>query len=60
MKAIYVEKHIPKMLLTKAIAPLWPGFAWTHLSSSRVVEFPDPPLHGPRCLRIRNKQCGIC
>jgi len=60
MKAIYVDKRIPNMLLTKAITPLWPGFVWTPLSASRADEFPDPPLPGPRWLRVKNKQCGIC
>jgi threonine dehydrogenase-like Zn-dependent dehydrogenase len=60
MRAIYVDKHIPKVLMTKAIAPLWPGFVWTPLSASRAAEFPDPPLPGPRWLRVRNEQCGIC
>ena len=60
MKAIFVDKRIPNMLLTKAIAPLWPGFVWTPLSPSRVAEFPDPPLPGLRWLRLKNVQCGIC
>src|SRR5574342_395709 len=60
MKAIYAEKRIPNMLLTKAISPLWPGFVWTPLSASRSAEFPDPPLPGPRWLRVKNEQCGIC
>ena len=60
MKAIYVDKHIPNMLLTKAIAPLWPGFVWTPLSASHAAEFPDPPLPGPRWLRLKNDRCGIC
>lgn len=60
MKAIYVEKRIANMLMTKAIAPFWPGFVWTPLSASTVAEFPDPPLPGPRWVRVRNEQCGIC
>ena len=39
MKAIYVDKHLPNMILTKAIAPLWPGFVWTPLSASHAAEF---------------------
>jgi threonine dehydrogenase-like Zn-dependent dehydrogenase len=60
MKAIYVDKRIPNVLMTKFIAPLWPGFVWTPLSASRVDEFPAPPLPGPRWLRLENEQCGIC
>ncbi|MBI4770412.1 MAG: alcohol dehydrogenase catalytic domain-containing protein [Chloroflexi bacterium] len=60
MKAIYVERHIPKMLLTKALRPAWEGVVWTPLSPAKVVEAPDPLLPGPRWLRVRNRQCGIC
>lgn len=60
MRAIYVEKHIPRVLLTKLIAPRWPGFVWTPLSSARAGVLPDPPLPGPRWLRLRNERCGIC
>lgn len=60
MKAIYVDKRIPNMLLTKAIAPLWPGFVWTPLSASHATEFPNPPLPGSRWLRLKNDRCGIC
>lgn len=60
MQAIYVDKHIPRVLLTKAIAPAWPGFVWTPLSAARAAHLPDPPLPGPRWLRVRNERCGIC
>jgi threonine dehydrogenase-like Zn-dependent dehydrogenase len=60
MHAIYVDKHIPRVLLTKALAPLWPGFVWTPFSSARVTEIPDPPLPAPDWVRVRNQSCGIC
>ena len=60
MRAIVVEKTIPRLLLTKAISPLWPGFVWTPFSSVKAVELPDPPLPGPRWLRVKNVMCGIC
>jgi threonine dehydrogenase-like Zn-dependent dehydrogenase len=60
MKAIYVDKQIPKMLLTKTFTPFWPDFVWTRLSASRAEEFPDPPLPGPHWLRVENEKCGIC
>ncbi len=60
MRTIYVEKHIPRMLLTKAIASRWPDFVWTPLSAARMVDLPDPPLPGPRWIRLRNLACGIC
>ncbi len=60
MHAIWVDKHIPRVLLTKAITPLWPDFVWTPLSAARAGELPDAPLPGPRWLRVRNQACGIC
>lgn len=60
MHSIYVDKHIPRVLLTKAIAPLWPDFVWTSLSAARAAYFEHPPLPGPRWIRVRNLACGIC
>ncbi len=60
MHAIYIEKDIPRLLLTKLITPYWPDFVWTPLSSARVARLEDPPLPGPRWIRVRNLQCGIC
>ena len=60
MRTIYVEKNLPKMLATKALTPLWPGVAWSPLSATTVADLPAPALPGPRWLRVRNLQCGIC
>ncbi len=60
MRAIWVDKNIPRMLMTKALTPLWPGFVWTPLSAAGAGEFPDPALPGPHWLRVRNELCGIC
>jgi len=60
MFTIYVDKHIPRALLTKAVAPLWHDFVWTPLSAARAMELPDPPLPGPHWLRVKNLRCGIC
>ncbi len=60
MRAIYVDKHIPRILLTKAVTPLWPDFVWTPLSSARVTDLPDGPLPGPDWVRVENQSCGIC
>lgn len=60
MQAIYVDKHIPRALLTKAIAPLWPDFVWTPLSAARAASLSDAPLPGPRWVRVKNEACGIC
>ena len=60
MHAIWVDKHIPRVLLTKVISPVWPGFVWTPLSAACAGQLPDSPLPGPRWLRVRNEACGIC
>ncbi len=60
MRTIYIEKHIPKALLTKALRPLWPGVVFSPLSPTRFVDLPDEPLPGPRWVRVRNRLCGIC
>jgi threonine dehydrogenase-like Zn-dependent dehydrogenase len=60
MRAIYFDKHIPRILLTKAITPFWKGFVWTPLSASRAGSLDDLPLPGPRWLRVENLACGIC
>ncbi|HXF84549.1 MAG TPA: alcohol dehydrogenase catalytic domain-containing protein [Anaerolineales bacterium] len=60
MRAIYVDKHIPRALLTKFITPYWADFVWTPFSAARAGELPDVPLPGPRWLRVKNLRCGIC
>jgi threonine dehydrogenase-like Zn-dependent dehydrogenase len=60
MRAIYVDKDIPRVLLTKAITPLWKDFVWTPLSAARVGVLDDLPLPGPRWMRVKNLACGIC
>ncbi len=60
MRTIFVEKVIPKMLVVKALRPIWAGVVWTPFSAARVAEIEEPPLPGPRGLRVRNRQCGIC
>ena len=60
MRAIYVEKNIPRMLAVKALRGVWPDVVWSPISPANVVNMPDPPLPGARWLRVRNLQCGIC
>jgi threonine dehydrogenase-like Zn-dependent dehydrogenase len=60
MRIIYVERNIPRMLAVKALRRVWPGIIWSPLSPARVAEIPEPPLPGPRGVRVRNRVCGIC
>lgn len=60
MRAIFVDKVLPKMLLVQALGSRWPGVVWSPLSSTSVTDLPEPALPGPRWLKVRNRQCGIC
>src|SRR5712692_1502747 len=60
MRAICVEKIIPKMLLVKTLGQAWPGVCWSPLSSTTVADLPTPELPGSRWIRVRNHGCGLC
>jgi threonine dehydrogenase-like Zn-dependent dehydrogenase len=60
MRAIYVDKDIPKAIIVKLLKPVWPGVVFSPLSISRFEDMPEPELPGPRWVRVENKQCGIC
>lgn len=60
MRTIYVEKNLPKMLAVKSLSSTWPGVCWSPLSPAAVTDLPEPPLPGPRWVRVENHQCGIC
>ncbi|HEX9012256.1 MAG TPA: alcohol dehydrogenase catalytic domain-containing protein, partial [Anaerolineaceae bacterium] len=60
MRTIYVDKDIPRIVVTQALKPIWPGVIFSRLSPTRFVEIPDPPLPAPGWVRIKNIQCGIC
>ena len=60
MKAIYLDKDIPKALLVKVLKPIWHNVVWSPLSPVKVVDVPEPDLPGDRWVRVRNRQCGIC
>ena len=60
MRTIYFEKNIPKILLAKALQPIWPAVIYSRLSPTRFVDMPEKPLPGPGWVRMRNRLCGIC
>lgn len=60
MRAIYVEKVLPKMLAVQVLREAWPGVVWSPLSSTVVADVLEPALPGSRWIRVRNRQCGIC
>ena len=60
MRTVYWEKDIPRVLASYLLHRVWPGVSWSPLSPVYVKDIPDPELPGPRWLRVRNRQCGIC
>ncbi len=60
MQTTHFEVSIPKILLTRGLRKVWPGVIWSPLSPTSILEMPDPPLPGPRWIRVRNRQSGIC
>ncbi len=60
MRTVYFDKDIPRILLTGALKPAWPRAIFSQVAPTHFAEFPDPPLPGPRWVRVRNYQCGIC
>jgi threonine dehydrogenase-like Zn-dependent dehydrogenase len=60
VRSIFVDVSIPRMLAVKALRPVSPGIVWSPISSTHVTDLPDPSLPGPRWIRVRNRQCGIC
>ena len=60
MRTIYWDKDIPRVIASYLLRRIWPGVIWSPLSSVHVVDLPEPELPGPKWLRVRNIQCGIC
>ena len=60
MRTVYFEKNIPKVLLAKALRPLWPGVVFSPLSPTRFDDVPEAPLPDPGWVRVRNRLCTIC
>jgi threonine dehydrogenase-like Zn-dependent dehydrogenase len=60
MRTIYFELSFPKAAVTKVLQRVWPGVVWSRLSPTRFAALPEPPLPGPRWVRVSNRQCGIC
>lgn len=48
------------MLAVKLLGSLWPGVVWSPLSPVTVATVREPELPGPRWVRVKNAQCGIC
>ncbi|MEW6716075.1 MAG: zinc-binding dehydrogenase [Chloroflexota bacterium] len=60
MRTIYLDKDIPRALAVITLRKIWPNVVWSPISPIHVVDMPEPPLPGPKWLRVRNRQCGLC
>lgn len=60
MRSIYFDKNIPKVLISKALKPVWQSVVWSPLSPTTFAEVPEPQLPGPRWLKVQNRLGGIC
>jgi L-iditol 2-dehydrogenase len=60
MRTIYWDKNIPKVLISRALKPVWRGVVWSPFSPTQIAEFPEPVLPGPRWLKVKNRVSGIC
>jgi len=60
MRAIYVDRNLPRMVAVKMLRGVWPGVCWSRLGPATVADLPDAPLPGPRWIRVKNHQCGVC
>ena len=60
MRSLFFDVSVPRILATKALAPIVPAVYFSPLSPVRFAEFPDPPLPGPDWVRVRPVLTGIC
>jgi threonine dehydrogenase-like Zn-dependent dehydrogenase len=60
MRTIYVDKNLPRMFMVQMLRSVWPGVIWSPFSPVHVVDMQTPQLPGPKWLRLRNIQCGLC
>ena len=60
MRALHWNKNIPKVLTTKTLRPVWQGVIWSPFSPTRMAQFSEPTLPGPRWLKVKNHLGGIC
>jgi threonine dehydrogenase-like Zn-dependent dehydrogenase len=60
MKSIFLDIDFPRVVLTRALGRLHPAAYFSRVAPVRFADLPDPPLPGPRWLRIHNRLAGIC
>jgi threonine dehydrogenase-like Zn-dependent dehydrogenase len=60
MRAVWLERSVPRILGTKALAKLWKGAVFGASSPLVFGEVAEPALPGPRWIRVSNRLCGVC
>lgn len=58
-QTLYVERNIPRIVLTKALAPVRDNVYFSRLSHLKMGQI-DGRLPGPRWVRVENELAGIC
>ena len=63
MKTIYLDKDVPRILMTKAAASTKAtrGLLFTGINAVKFKkDIPDPPLPADNWVRVQNIACGVC
>ena len=60
MKALYFDSDMTRIILTKALALVWPSAPLSRLSPVRYAEVEEPGLPGPNWVKVKNRMCGLC
>ena len=60
MKALQLTQSIPRFLLSKALAPVYPSIYWSPLAVLGYRDVPDPELPGADWVKVRTIYGGIC
>lgn len=60
MRSVFFEKSVARVLLTLGLKQLSRRAVSGPWSPVRYRTLPEPALPGPRGIRVRNHQCGVC
>ena len=60
MRSIYFDVNIPKILITKALAGLFPFIYYSPMSPVSYGDIPERDLPGSRWVRVKSIMTGIC
>ena len=60
MKALCIERSLPRALAVQALRRVRPSVALGSLSPVRYLDVPEPTLPGSRWVKVKNRECGLC